>query len=199
MATKTWIACALLLAVLVAALALNLKPSDRHSSTPGLVMTGARIDAPFVLVNHLGRPATDKDFAGKYRLMFFGFTFCPSVCPTEMQKIAEVLNGLGEQADQVAALFITIDPNRDPPDVLKSYLEPFDKRITGLVGPHSEIRKLADAYKVYYRKVGDGPDYTMDHSAFIYLVSPDGDLINLYRMDQTAEDILNDLKPRLKP
>lgn len=198
MATKVWIACGLILVVLVAVIALRIGPStDRHSETSGIVLTGARLDVPFVLMNQHEKPFKASDLKGKYHLIFFGFTFCPAVCPTELQKIAVIMHDLGPLADKVVPVFVTIDPERDTPTVLKTYLEQFDKRIIGLTGPAREIRKIADAYKVYYSKVGAGPDYTMDHSAFVYLVSPDGDLLSLYKPDQSAQDILSDLTPRL--
>jgi protein SCO1/2 len=121
---------------------------------------------------------TDADFAGRWQLVFFGFTYCPDVCPTTLATVSAALAELGEDADQVAPLFVTVDPERDTPAAMAEYLANFDPRIVGLTGSPEQIKAAAKAFRVYYARVDkdDQPDgYTMDHSAFLYLMGPDGD------------------------
>lgn len=199
MAKNIWIICGILIVALLLGVAAVAPRGDLKSDAPAVVMTGARLDVPFSLINQDGKTVTDRDVAGKYRLMFFGFTFCPAVCPTELQKIAETLAALGDDAQKITPVFVTVDPERDTPDVLKKYLSSFDPRLIGLTGSVADIRKMADGYKVYFKKMGEGPHYMMDHSAFTYLLSPEGDLLTLYRPDQTVSQIVSDLRARLRP
>jgi cytochrome oxidase Cu insertion factor (SCO1/SenC/PrrC family) len=137
----------------------------------------ARITSEFSLVDDTGQAVTEKDFAGKWQLVFFGFTYCPDVCPTTLATVSAVLEELGDDADQVAPLFVTVDPERDTPAVLADYLANFDERIVGLTGSPEQIKAAAKAFRVYYAKVkqDDLPGgYTMDHSAFLYLMDPEG-------------------------
>lgn len=137
----------------------------------------ALIGGPFALTDHTGKRRTDKDFRGRLMLVFFGFTSCPDVCPTSLQTATEALAKLGDDADKVRVLFITVDPERDTVEQLSRYHEAFDPRIVMLTGTPREIAAVAKAYRVYYakRRQGDGPgDYTMDHSALSYLMGRDG-------------------------
>jgi len=128
------------------------------------------IGGSFTLVDHTGRPVTERDFAGRLHLVFFGFTHCPDVCPMALGLMADVMYKLGLDAERLAVLFITVDPERDTPAVLADYLSAFDRRVIGLTGTPEQIRAVAQAWRAYYRKVprGNG-DYTMDHTATIYL------------------------------
>ncbi len=134
------------------------------------------IGGSFSLVDTNGRGVTDRDFRGKLMLVFFGYSRCPDVCPTELQTMSEVMNKLGPEAEKVAPIFISVDPKRDTPDVLAAYMKNFDPRITGLTGGQDEIASAAKAYRVYFRKTGEtgGDDYTVDHSAFVYLMDGEG-------------------------
>jgi protein SCO1/2 len=149
------------------------------SSAPASSQGRALIGGPFKLIDQNGATRTDKDFRGKYVLVYFGYTHCPDICPTELQAMADALAALGDDAKKVQPLFITVDPARDTPALLKTYVSNFDKRLIGLTGSAKAVAKAAKAYRVYYAKrKGSGPDdYTMDHSSFIYLMGPDG----LYR------------------
>jgi cytochrome oxidase Cu insertion factor (SCO1/SenC/PrrC family) len=137
----------------------------------------ALITSEFSLVDDTGKAVTEKDFAGKWQLVFFGFTYCPDVCPTTLTTVSTVMEELGDDADQVVPLFVTVDPERDTPAVLADYLANFDERIVGLTGSPEQIKAAAKAFRVYYAKVeqDDLPGgYTMDHSAFLYLMDPEG-------------------------
>lgn len=137
----------------------------------------ALIGGPFTLVDSTGSTVTQKHFEGKYMLVFFGFTHCPDICPTALLVTKNALDALGSKADQIVPVFITIDPERDTPDVVGRYVKNFGERFVGLTGTPEQIKQVADAYKVFYQKVEDktsGLGYVMDHSGFIYLMGPDG-------------------------
>jgi protein SCO1/2 len=144
---------------------------------------------PFTLTDHTGKTVTEKDFEGRYRLIYFGFTFCPAICPTELAKMTKALKAIGPTADDITPLFITVDPERDTADVLGKYIKMFDKRLIGLTGTPEQIKKSAKEYKIYYAKVQDPgmTEYTMDHSSFIYFIDPDNNLRAVFRAEDTAE------------
>ena len=140
----------------------------------------AAIGGPFSLVDHNGKPVTDKSYGGEFLLVFFGFTYCPDICPAALQTVTATLEKLGDKANRLRPLFITVDPDRDTPEQLKLYMSNFHSRITGLTGTPEQIDAVAKAYRVYFRKVEDASNsdgYTMDHSAFIYLMAPSGDYV----------------------
>ena len=161
----------------------------------------AAIGGPFTLVNHTGKTMTEKDIAGKYPLVFFGFTHCPDICPTDLFVISQALELLEDESNKIAPLFITIDPERDTPDILADYLSNFHPAMIGLTGTDEQIATVAKAYKVYYTKEENpdsGLDYTMNHSAFTYLMSPDGEYLIHFSHDTKpavmAEKILTYLR-----
>lgn len=146
----------------------------------------------FTLTNHLGEVVTDKDFKDQYRLMYFGFTYCPAICPTELQKISMVLKDLDPAiADQITPMFVTIDPERDTVETMKNYISLFHEDFIGLTGTDEQTKQIADAYKIYYARVKDDTmqDYTMDHSSFIYFMGPDDTLLRLFKIDDKAQTI----------
>jgi len=156
------------------------------------------IGGPFRLIDQDGRPFTDQDLRGKSFLVFFGFTHCPDVCPTTLFEISEVMRKLGSDADRTAALFITVDPERDTPASMKEYLESFDPHIRGLSGDETTVTAVAKAYRVYYKKVPlEGGDYTMDHTAIVYLMDKDGRFVAPFNMKRTAEVAAADLRKHL--
>jgi protein SCO1/2 len=137
----------------------------------------ALVGGPFSLIDHTGRRVTDKDFSGRTMLVFFGFTFCPDVCPSGLQVMAAALDKLGARAQAVTPIFITVDPERDTPEQLAAYVRSFHPRLVGLTGSPAEIDAAAKAYRVYAKKVPDpksSAGYTIDHSAIIYVMGPDG-------------------------
>ncbi len=140
----------------------------------------ALIGGPFEMVNQNGAKVTEKDFAGKPALIFFGYTFCPDVCPTELQIMSTTLDQLGEQAKDIQPIFVTIDPARDTPVVLKTYLESFGPSWTGLTGTQEQVRQITHNWHVFYEKrdnKASPQDYLMDHSSFVFLMGADGKFI----------------------
>ena len=155
---------------------------DRVLSPPQSAQgTGkALIGGPFELVAHDGRKVTQADFAGKHMLVFFGFTNCPDVCPAKLNTISIALEDLGPLAEQVTPVFITVDPERDTPERMAEYVSNFSAGIVGLTGTPGEIKQAAKAYRVYYSKVemkNSASGYTMDHSAFTYLMDENGEYV----------------------
>jgi cytochrome oxidase Cu insertion factor (SCO1/SenC/PrrC family) len=159
------------------------------------------VGGPFELTDHTGKPRTNSDFRGKLMLVYFGFTYCPDVCPTDLQAIGLALDKLGTAADSVQPLFITVDPERDTPQHLAEYVPMFHPRLIGLTGSAEAIRKAADAYKVYYAKVdppkGDGGYYTVDHTAFIYLMDREGNYLGFFPPGTSADRMVEIIRPRL--
>lgn len=152
----------------------------------------AAIGGPFSLVNQNGERVTQESYAGKYLLMFFGFTYCPDICPTELTKVTRVMELLPpDVAAQVQPLFVSVDPERDTPELLKQYLTMFDPRIAGLTGTTEEIAAVTRAYRIYAAKVPwqGSADYLVDHSAMLYLMRPDGSFATFFRTTDSADVI----------
>jgi protein SCO1/2 len=163
-----------------------------------LLMTGharegaASIGGPFALIDGNRKPVTDRDFRGKYMLVYFGYSFCPDVCPTTLNEIADAMDKLGPTAARVQPIFITVDPKRDTPDVIKQYAANFSPKLVGLTGTPEQIASVAKEYRVYYaeHRTGPGPnDYSMDHSSILYLMGPDGQFIEPIPADDSAAKI----------
>jgi protein SCO1/2 len=181
----------LLLAVLLVGAGGFLWLSDNGGNSP------ISIGGPFTLQDGSGKPVTDHDFRGKYMLVYFGYTFCPDVCPTTLNAVADAMDKLGPAASHIQPLFITVDPKRDTPAVVKQYAAAFGPRIEGLTGTAEEIAQVAKEYRVYYaeHRTGPGPnDYSMDHSSVLYLMSPDGRFVAPVRADQSGDEIAANLK-----
>lgn len=159
----------------------------------------AKFGSDFNLVKTDGTPINGKDFRGRPHLVFFGFTNCPEICPTTLFEATNWMDTLGSQANNLDIYFITVDPERDTPDFLAEYLAPFDKRIIGLSGTVEEIDKAAKSYHVYYKKVklNDG-DYTVDHTASIFMMKADGSFMGTIAYQENEETVLDKLKRLLK-
>jgi protein SCO1 len=162
------------------------------------VAAPAAIGGPFQLTDQSGQPVTEKNMQGHPTLIFFGFTHCPDVCPTALFDISEVLRALGKDGDRVNAYFISVDPERDTSKEMKDYLSSFDPRLKGLTGSPEDVAKVVSAYRVYARKVPlkDG-DYTMDHTALIYLMDRDGKFVSPFNLKRTPQEAAADLKKYL--
>ena len=162
------------------------------------VTAPAAIGGPFQLTDQAGQTVTDKDLKGRPTLIFFGFTHCPDVCPTSLFEISEVLKAMGKDADRVNAYFVSVDPERDTSKAMKDYLASFDPHLKGLTGDPAAIASMISAYRVYARKVPlkDG-DYTMDHTALIYLMDRDGQFVSPFNMKRTPAEAATDLKKYL--
>jgi len=157
-------------------------------SQPAVLAVGG----PFSLVDGDGHNVTDRSWPGKYLLVYFGYTFCPDVCPTTLTNVADALDKLGAKADRIQPLFITVDPKRDIAAVVKQYAAAFGPRFIGLTGSAEQIAAAARAYRVYYaeHRTGPGPDdYSMDHSSVLYLMGPDGRFIAPLRADQDGHEM----------
>jgi protein SCO1/2 len=148
-----------------------------------------QIGGPFTLVDDTGATVTEKNIAGKPYVMYFGYTFCPDVCPTTLLDLSRWIKKLGPDADRLNYVFVTVDPERDTVQSMHAYLSSFDKHIRGYTGTPVEIAQIAKEYRVYYKKVPteDG-GYTMDHSAVLYLMGPDGKLVTVipYQEDDAS-------------
>ena len=159
------------------------------------VTAPAAIGGPFQLTDQAGQSVTDQNMKGKPTLIFFGFTHCPDVCPTSLFEISEVLKAMGKDADRVNAYFVSVDPERDTAAAMKDYLSSFDPHLKGLTGTPESIAKVLSAYRVYSKKVPlkDG-DYTMDHTALIYLMDRNGQFVSPFNLKRTPAEAATDLK-----
>jgi protein SCO1/2 len=152
------------------------------------------VGGAFSLVDHNGKAFTDKDLLGKPSLMFFGFTHCPDVCPTTLYEITQVYQELGARGDKVRSVFVTVDPERDTPDLMKLYLSSFDPRIIGLSGPGGAIDSIMKSYRVFARKVsGENGNYTMDHTAMVYLMDDKGRYVGAFDLRKSPAEAAREL------
>ncbi len=155
---------------------------------------------PFTLTDTNGATATEKSWPDKYKLIYFGFTYCPAICPTELQKLAYALNTLGDKAAVIQPLFVTVDPERDNQAKMKEYVAMFHPNLVGLTGTPDEVKQALKSFKIYASKVQEPgmSDYTMDHSSFIYFIAPDGRLLRIYKSEDTAEVIATSVQQWLE-
>jgi protein SCO1/2 len=159
-----------LVAVLAAGAAWRLGAPPTPGSSPSAV------GGPFTLTNQSGAPVDQTLLRGKWTVVFFGYTFCPDVCPTTLANLGQAIDRMGTAAKGLQVVFVSVDPGRDTPPQLKTYLSSpaFPKGTVGLTGTPAQIAAVAKAYRVYYRRAGDGPGYTVDHTAIVYLMDPEG-------------------------
>ncbi|NVK19603.1 MAG: SCO family protein [Methylocystaceae bacterium] len=161
------------------------------------------IGGEFELIDHKGNTVTQEDLLGSYTLVYFGYTFCPDVCPTSLQTAATALEMIPmRKSNKVVSLFITVDPERDTPEVMAEYIKHFHKSLIGLTGSLEQVSKAAKAYKIYFKKVveegKEEEDYLLDHSAFQYLLGPDGKFITHFRHGITPEEMAEKLKANIR-
>ena len=208
----SWMAFAGITLLLIAIAVLKFAPGVRDLISPRLdrsvsasnedtvsVPAGVPIGGAFELTNDKRHPVTDADYRGRWMLVFFGYTNCPDECPLTLQKMATALEALGPLADRIALLFITVDPTRDTPQRLASYLRNFDSRIVGLSGTDEQIAAVAKAYRVYYEtgKTEESGADLVSHSTFLYLMDRSGKLNALFSQDVTPEKLTAALRTRL--
>jgi len=157
------------------------------------------VGGPFELIDNNGRTRTEREFHGRLMLVYFGFTYCPDVCPTDLQAIGLAMDKLGADSANVQPLFVTVDPERDTPAHLAEYVKLFHPRLIGLTGSAEAIRKAADAYKVYYARVDLNRDaaYTVDHTAFIYLMDRDGNYLGFFPPGTSADRMAEIIRSNL--
>jgi protein SCO1/2 len=169
--------------------------SENNPSTSSVV--ASNFGGPLDLTDHTGKPFTQDSFeSGKHRLIYFGFTYCPAICPTELQRISTTLRELEGRGDSITPYFITVDPERDTVSTIHQYVELFHPRLIGLTGTLEQIEQAKKSYRIYAAKVQDESmsDYTMDHSSFIYFISPQNDLLRVFKADDSIEDITEIIK-----
>lgn len=157
----------------------------------------ALVGGPFTLTDQNGKRVTDQDFRGKYMLIFFGYTYCPDVCPGELQVMSAALDELGPVGEKIQPIFISIDPARDTPETMKLYVSNFHPRMVGLTGSDADIAAVAKAYRVYYAKAKgaeNSPDYLMDHSTILYLMGPDGKFVKHFTYSTDVKALVEGLR-----
>jgi protein SCO1/2 len=162
---------------------------------PTPIPAPSAIGGPFSLVDQTGKAVTEGDLKGKPSLMFFGFTHCPDICPTALFEMTQLYKALGSDGDKVHAYFVTVDPERDTPDILKEYLSSFDPRLRGLTGDPAAVAAMEKAYRVYSKKIPlENGGYTMDHTALVYLMDKQGRFIAPFNLKRKPEESAADLK-----
>ncbi len=192
-----------LVLILAAVIAFTLMPDSKSSAPaePAIKKTAGieGLGGPWTLTDFNGKQVSDKDFTGTYRLMFFGFTYCPDVCPTELKRLSLVLEGLGDDAAKIKPLFVTVDPARDTPEVLKEYLGRFDERFIGLTGTVPQIEHMEKIFKVYSAKAEDPEhtEYMVNHSALVYLIGPDDKVLHLFHSGDTPPQMIDLIRQEL--
>jgi protein SCO1 len=194
------IGASLMLGVL-AALVLVPGARERLFSAPSVATVGkAQVGGPFRLVDGSGKTVTDADFRGRFMLVYFGYTYCPDVCPAGLQVMAAALDKLGPKAEKITPIFITLDPERDTPAKIGEYVHSFHPRMVGLTGSLEEIAKVAKAYRVFWKKVSDDKnpgEYTVDHSSIIYLMDPKGEYVAHFTHATNVDQMAAKLAERL--
>ena len=157
-------------------------------------------EAAFELTDHRGMIRTEEDFAGRWMLVFFGFANCPDVCPTTLSEVAAVMEGLGDDAERLQPIFISVDPERDTPQALAEFVPLFDQRILGLTGTPEQIAATAETFPIYFERIEEAsaPDgYTMGHTSHLFLFGPDAGFVDSWPYGTPAEEILADLRERI--
>jgi cytochrome oxidase Cu insertion factor (SCO1/SenC/PrrC family) len=169
-------------------------------SKPDLEVSQSIIGGPFEMVNHLGETVTQETFKGRHMLVYFGYTFCPDVCPTELQSMTVALNDMGKKADAITPVFVTIDPARDDVAAVRDYIGFFHPRLVGLTGTPAQVKSITDAFGVFYaraRDTGETSDYLMDHSSLIFLMDEEGRYVTHIRTGTSPEVMARQLSDAL--
>ena len=197
-AARIWLAlvCALLLAPAIANEAADPSPTELIE---GLVSGRAPVGGPFELTDQTSHRRTDADFHGKLVVLYFGYTYCPDVCPTELQSISLALGKLGANAEAVQPLFITVDPERDTPARLGEFVSSFHPRLVGLTGSVADIKKTAIAFRTFFAKNAPeaSGEYSVDHTGFIYLLGKDGRYLGFLPPGVSPDEIADAIRARL--
>jgi cytochrome oxidase Cu insertion factor (SCO1/SenC/PrrC family) len=195
------VAAAIAMMVVTAARAQEQGPDPGRAARlmDDLMWGRGHVGGPFTLTDQTGRTRTDADFRGKLMLVYFGYTTCPDICPTDLMQIGLALDKLGDARADVQALFISVDPERDTTDVLAKYVANFNPRILGLTGTSAQVRAAADAYKAYYARYTppDGAVYLVDHTGFIYLMGRSGEYLGFFPPGTTADRMVEIISQHL--
>lgn len=193
----SWILCVLALLGLLAWLGSDIAPVTKGGETANAPLIGG----DFSLTDGAGKTVTNHDFQGRYMLVYFGFTHCPDICPTSLLLIQNALKQLGDKGKKVVPIFITLDPERDTPETVGQYVAHFGPELVGLSGTPEQIKQVADAYKIYYRKVEDKDSamgYVIDHSGFMYLMGPDGKYVTHFPHTIAEQSLTDGLAAAIK-
>lgn len=179
----------------------QIEPEEPEDPALAETPTTLSIGGPFNLIDQHGNPFSEKELLGKFSLLYFGFSRCPDICPDELDKMAEVLNTINKTEKNILPVFITCDPARDSPEVLKEYLEEFHKDIIGLTGTYEAVKDTCKVYRVYFstpaQLVPGGEDYLVDHSVFFYLMNPEGKYMRVFGRQDDAQTITTQLQEQL--
>jgi len=187
-----FILCLILFILIASGAWLSLRQSDDRQKGSDLV------GGPFELIDQDRNSITNNSFPNKFKIMYFGFTFCPDVCPMGLTTISEALDSLGTKAKHIQPIFITLDPLRDTADVLRNYKENFHESIIFLTGSLEQIRSVAKLYKVYFQKTNNDDDYLIDHSAITFIMAPSGGYLKHFGPNATAVEFSNFFNSILK-
>ncbi len=182
-----------LLALVLAALALITLPAVAEQTAPPVA--GVTVGGAFTLTDHHGAAVTEKSWPQKSKLVFFGFTHCPDICPAALQKVAAVMETLDPKGERFVPLFITLDPKRDTTSVLSEYVKLFTPHLIGLTGTEEQVKAVEKVYKVYASKSSNtDADYMVNHSGYIYFMSPDDQLLEVFSSDETTKNIIGKIR-----
>lgn len=155
----------------------------------GAIVSVLDIGGPFSLLDHTGKRVTEADYAGRVQVIFFGYTYCPDICPTELSRISAVMDALGDAADHVVPIFVTVDPDRDTVEVMRDYQQSFHPGIQMLTGKPAEIAAMQAHYRVYAQRVGADENYLMDHSSNTFLMDRAGTFVTHFTQRSSVEDM----------
>ena len=181
-------AAVLTIGIAVVRIGANLQHGNAAAALPG-------ISGHFLLTTPAGRAVTDRSFPGRWLLVYFGYTFCPDACPTALNALATALDELGPLGAEVQPIFITVDPERDTPQLVADYVRAFDPRIVGLSGTPEQIAAAAKEFRVYHKvRSLEGGDYAIDHSSFIYVIDPQGQVVELLTGDVPGHSVAQELR-----
>jgi protein SCO1 len=172
-------------------------PGARQADAGVAIPSARQIGGPFTLVDHRGRTVTERDFAGRPKLVFFGFTHCPDVCPTTLTELSTRFANIGPAADRLQVLFITADPERDTPELMGLYLQSFDPRIVGLSGTREQIDAVMKAYGAVGKRVETSTGYNVDHTASVYMIGADGRFMGLIDYHEAEETVIAKMRRML--
>lgn len=183
--------CAIAIAAVIAWFQIDRSRSAGGEKTITAFSPAVELGGAFQLMDHSGQAVTQEDFAGQFMLIYFGYTYCPDFCPSELQNMAVALDRLDRQAARVTPVFISIDPERDTVAALAEYVPHFHDRMIGLTGTAEQVAEAADRYRVYYAKAetAEATEYLMDHTTFVYLTGPDGKVLSVFRYGTPPEDM----------
>lgn len=168
----------------------------QDSASGGINAGQMQVGGAFEMVDHTGKAVTQADYTGRYKLIYFGYSYCPDVCPTELQRMIAALDQVGDAAAQIVPIFVSVDPERDTPEQLAEYVPMFHPRLVGLTGSAEQVAAIADAWKVYYARAEDeeSTNYLMDHSSYIYLMGPDDAPLKIFRPNTKPADMADAIK-----